>query len=92
MGKAWVDRDGYEHPYVIGEWVWCLHCRRCYLVGEFRLVGHNERHGPWQMCPYKDCDGSTFADGVAWALLRERNAELPEVPVREVEYSEYPGR
>jgi hypothetical protein len=45
-----------------GAWVWCLHCWRCYKVGEFRFVKKYEL----QLCPYQDCDGSPL-DAFLWA-------------------------
>lgn len=46
--------------FQVGDWVWCLHCERCYQVGEYRLDDE------FQMCPYPDCDGSTVLDAHPW--------------------------
>lgn len=44
----------------IGDWVWCLHCQRCYKIGEYRLIGD------LQMCPYEGCGGDTVLDAIPW--------------------------
>lgn len=61
-----------------GDWVWCLHCERCYQVGEFRL------DGDYQMCPYDGCSGSTVLDGMKWrgALPPERGRVYPIAAVQ----------
>lgn len=58
-----------------GEWVWCLHCERCYRKGEYREVKTSkEIEGlfgipVWKLCPYEKCDGDTVFDARPWAEL-----------------------
>lgn len=74
--------EGFE----LGDWVWCLHCERCYQVGEFRL-----EEDFYQMCPYEGCDGSTVLDGWPWEHVRVGcdHLEYPEEPERGVVYPLY---
>ncbi len=60
---------------------WCVHCHRTYRNGQFRLVGERE------LCPYEDCDGSVFADGMDWAHIRQGHSDYPPVPEPNVRYS-----
>lgn len=81
-----------------GIWVWCLHCSRCYRVGEYKLVGcfkfECKRANPdsctiddckhkLQSCPYEDCDGTPID---AWPWKEHRGKSRPAVPKRNVEY------
>jgi hypothetical protein len=59
-----------------GDWVWCLHCERCYQVGESR-----KKHG-LELCPYPDCDGDTFLDKWTWKHIRQIHPDYPEIPER----------
>lgn len=47
----------------IGDWVWCLHCQRCYKIGEYRI---EKKFDDLQMCPYDGCDGDTVFDSIEW--------------------------
>ena len=69
-------REGFEK----GMWVWCLHCERCYQVGEFRQVDD------LQYCPYPECDGTTVMDAWRWSDLRKKQPDYPEVPERGTVY------
>jgi hypothetical protein len=64
-----------------GEWVWCLHCQRCYRVGE-------QRHGRdgLEYCHYQDCDGDAFIDVSTWQTVRFFYPHYPEVPERNMVY------
>jgi hypothetical protein len=80
MGECHAVEMGWN----LGDWVWCLHCQRCYQVGEFREIRG------LQMCPYDDCGGDTVVDAWSW-LPREysegvRRPDWPEVPERGVFY------
>lgn len=68
----------------VGSWVWCLHCERCYKVGEFR----KEKDG-LEYCPYPDCSGDTLMDSFPWKALKEKHPEYPDIPERDKEYSLY---
>jgi hypothetical protein len=61
-------------------WVWCLHCARCYPVGEYR------QQGVWRLCPYPDCNGDTVLDAIPWAQRRQYHPEYPTVPDRDKIY------
>lgn len=65
-------------------WLWCLHCERAYLRGEFRL-----KDG-LQYCPYPGCDGDTVIDAWNWFGLRSDHKAFPVVPERGVRYPLYP--
>lgn len=52
----------FDH-WKLGDWAWCLHCQRCYKIGEYRI---QKLYGELQMCPYKDCDGDTVMDAIPW--------------------------
>jgi hypothetical protein len=72
------------------DWYWCLHCERVYRADEFRFeVFDGER---LQMCPYKDCDGSTVLDAIPWSEIVGRNNGYPSVPQRGVVYPLYSSR
>jgi hypothetical protein len=63
------------------DWVWCLHCERCYVRGEFRMVRGLRR------CPYPGCDGGIVCDGWPWLDYLygqgvEVDVEKAPVPVR----------
>lgn len=78
-----------------GEWVWCLHCERCYQVGEFRpekpdkVLREMGMDEDLQLCPYEDCDGDTVIDSWTWERIREIHPEYPEVPERGKVYPMY---
>jgi sarcosine oxidase delta subunit len=63
-----------------GAWVLCVHCERCYQVGEFRVMGE------LQMCPYPDCDGDAVMDAWRWSHVRENHKGYQRIPVRGVAY------
>ena len=74
-------------------YVWCLHCGRTYLRGEFRkvkgekfVVNHVKYDTSYEACPYEDCDGSALIDTFNWNYMRERMPELPEKPTKGVVY------
>lgn len=64
------------------KWRWCLHCERCYKVGE-------HRKGDSDACPYDDCNGSIFMDGWPWEQIRQNHPEYPAEPVRGQAYPMY---
>ena len=64
-------------------YLWCLHCERAYVRGEYRPV-HD-----LQMCPYADCDGDTVIDAWDWESIREDNPSYPENPMEGVVYPMY---
>jgi len=68
----------------VGSWVWCLHCQRCYQVGEFR----KDKDG-LESCPYTDCDGDTMFDSVPWEGIREMHPDYPEIPEKDKKYPLY---
>ncbi|MGB2964011.1 MAG: hypothetical protein WBB69_08495 [Anaerolineales bacterium] len=59
-----------------GDWMWCLHCERVYLSGEYL------EDETLQMCPYEYCDGSSVLDAWKWERLREFHPSYPEIPTR----------
>jgi len=67
-----------------GAWVWCLHCERCYQVGEFKFGERNI-----ECCPYPDCDGDTLLDSIPWTEFHKEHSEYPEIPEREKTYPMY---
>lgn len=67
----------------VGTWVWCLHCERCYQVGEYREIDN------LQMCPYPDCDGDTVFDAWRWSQVQSINKDYPEIPEREKVYPQF---
>lgn len=83
----------FGDAYQVGDWVWCLHCERCYKVGEFRVVLTVMDRGRivegLQMCPYDDCDGDAVIDAWPWGKLVDENG-YPETPERDHEYLLYP--
>ena len=64
-----------------GEWVWCLHCQRCYQVGEQR----NGRDG-LEYCHYQDCNGDAVFDVWAWENIRAGYPNYPKEPERNKVY------
>lgn len=64
-------------------YLWCLHCERAYVRGEYRPVRD------LQMCPYSDCSGDTVVDAWDWNSIREKHASYPENPVEGVVYHLY---
>jgi len=68
----------------IGDWVWCLHCERCYQVGEFREIKE------FQLCPYEDCYGDTIFDSWHWEVIQSNNPDYPVIPERSKIYPLYP--
>lgn len=67
-----------------GTWMWCLHCARCYQVGEFREIND------LQLCPYLDCNGDTVIDAFPWSYVRGASDDYPETPVRGQVYPDFP--
>jgi len=66
-----------EFGYKLGDWLWCLHCERCY-----RAIGFG------QSCPYLDCDGESW-DAFTWQQIRETNSDYPVVPEPNKLYGQY---
>ena len=64
-------------------YLWCLHCERAYVRGEYREVRD------LQMCPYSGCNGDTVIDAWDWNSIRENNPSYPENPLEGVVYSMY---
>ncbi len=64
-------------------YLWCLHCERAYVRGEYRPVGD------LQMCPYAGCDGDTVVDAWDWEAIREGHPDYPENPVEGTVYPMY---
>jgi hypothetical protein len=60
-----------------GTWVLCIHCERCYRVGEHRAMSDG-----LQCCHYEGCDGDAVIDAWPWDDVREKHAGYPEVPER----------
>ncbi len=69
----------------VGDWVWCLHCDRCYQVGEYKLSDYRVEGRKLQLCPYDDCDGDTVFDAWPWQDYYT-GAGWPQVPDRGKEY------
>ena len=74
-------------------YVWCLHCERTYMRGEFRKVkvetfevNHVKYDTSYEACPYEDCDGSALVDAFDWNYFREHYPDYPEIPERGVVY------
>lgn len=65
-------------------YLWCMHCERAYLRGEFRPVGD------LQMCPYAGCDGDGVIDAWDWEAIRDGHSSYPENPVEGTVYPMYP--
>lgn len=82
MSKKLSDLEMIFEGFEKGQWVWCLHCERCYQVGEYRPVKG------LQLCPYADCDGSPL-DAWHWEQIREAHPEYPKVPERNKVYFQY---
>lgn len=77
-------------------WIWCLHCERCYQVGEYKSAGLSEtkpqnegllvrvltgvRWDDIEMCPYAGCDGTVALDGIPWESVRGEFAHHQEYP------------
>jgi hypothetical protein len=62
-----------------GSWVWCLHCERCYKVGEYKLVVVGKRKKEvFQLCPYADCDGD-WEDAYLWDFQKYGEPERGKV-------------
>ena len=62
-----------------GEWVWCLHCERCYKVGEYKDVFVRGFYDEvYQLCPYPDCDGGPL-DASLWDVANYGEPERGKV-------------
>ena len=62
-------------------WVYCQDCKRCYRIGEERLLeGHL-----W--CAYSDCEYGDIHDAIDWSIVRRNFPELPAEPERDRRYS-----
>ena len=79
----------------VGEslYVWCLHCERTYMRGEYRkvegeifVVNHVKYDTSYEGCPYEDCNGSALVDAFDWNYFREHYPDYPEIPERGVVY------
>lgn len=78
--KVGYHRDQIYDEEKRSDYLWCLHCERIYLRGEYR-----DEDG-FQMCPYDDCDGSTVLDGWDWEEIRDDHPEYPKIPERGIVY------
>jgi len=78
-----IDLINIFEGWKVGDWVWCLHCSRCYQVGEFRKIRG------LQYCPYPDCDGDTVLDAYHWQDIRKFNPNYPEIPEKSKIYLMY---
>lgn len=65
------------------KYLWCLHCERAYVRGEYREMGD------MQMCPYADCNGDAVIDAWDWNSIREEHPSYPENPVEGIVYPMY---
>ena len=83
--------------HTVGEeesvYVWCLHCQRTYMRGEYRIfkgetfvVNHVKYDTSFEACPYEDCNGSVLTDAFDWNYFREHYPDYPEIPERGVVY------
>ncbi|MCA9932964.1 MAG: hypothetical protein KC415_03525 [Anaerolineales bacterium] len=79
----------HQEPYITqfmgvksGAWVWCLHCGRCYRVGE-----HRDMSDGLQYCAYADCNGDAVFDVWEWLVIRASHPEYPKQPERNKEYT-----
>lgn len=75
------NKGGYHRDQIFieekrSDYLWCLHCQRTYLRGEYRDVEG------FQMCPYEGCDGSTVLDGIDWERIRDYHKRYPKIPER----------
>ena len=75
-------------------YVWCFHCQRTYMRGEYRnvkgekfVVNHVKYDTSYEGCPYEDCNGSALIDSFDWNYFREHYPDYPEIPVRGVVYA-----
>ena len=75
------------------DFVWCYHCQRTYMTGEFRYVegekfevNHVKYDLSYEGCPYEDCDGSVWGDAFDWDEFREHYPDYPEIPERGIVY------
>lgn len=68
----------------LGDWVWCLHCGRCYQAGEYRL----DKDG-LELCIYEKCGGDTVFDSIHWEGIRALHPEYPEIPEKDKVYAQY---
>ena len=75
--------DNFYSEGIIGEWVLCLNCSRCYRVGESKIVIRRFRSVDVlvQRCPYHDCDGVYLLDTWLWDHFR-LNSPYPQKPKR----------
>lgn len=69
-----------------GTWVWCLHCEKCYQVGEYKKYDDDDI---LEWCPYINCSGDTMFDSVPWSVIRGIHPEYPEIPERDKIYKLY---
>jgi hypothetical protein len=64
-----------------GEWIWCVHCERCYHIEEVKKT-------TWGLkCPYDECNGSFVLDGWHWERLKKENKDYPAVPIKGIRYA-----
>lgn len=78
-----VDDEGREKSL----YVWCLHCERTYLRGQFRkvkgekfVVKNVEYDTSYDGCLYEDCNGSAVIDVFDWNKIRSEHPAYPEIP------------
>lgn len=81
----------FPQHFAVGDWVWCLHCERCYQVGEFRV--RIQWGLDWweslQLCPYSNCEGDAVIDAWAWGRVLAARPEYPVSPERNKVYRLY---
>ena len=65
-----------------GTWVLCIHCERCYRVGEHRVGADG-----CQYCQYEGCDGDAVMDAWPWDDVREKHPAYPVIPDRGAVYA-----
>lgn len=73
-----TDRDNIFGKLPQGTFMWCLHCERTYLHGNYRTMMFGDFL--MQLCPYEDCGGDAVIDSIEWEDIREDHPEYPEYP------------
>lgn len=71
------------HP---DNWVWCLHCKRCY---RYRDAAWNKGTAIFR-CAYWNCDGGLLGDAFPWSSIREAGG-YPEAPNLNTRYPQFGG-
>jgi len=72
---------------MVRKYMWCLHCERTYLSGEYRYDPSLYGGQKLKLCPYPGCVGDVVVDNWAWDKQRKAtHPEWPEIPVKGVVY------